>query len=263
MQIDTMSKPMMSVNNGHLFSAGLSLNSAASSGNEYSSIDEFKKNNNVLKTIPIGYEVRIHLDKKNWLPVWAGFLDMNNDNCFNNRKEWKKNGFREDLIITSEEPRISIVPADIEVYLKIMNGNTVVTRKEIREQVVKKEEWTYEMKLQNLLSKKLTKKDEKILEEKTLTEFSRELFPGKPDVNWAIDLIGRNLIIYQEKNQHNQPPEKQLDDMLNGLEKGEAHRNAQEVDVDESKDNGTGEAIYECDDWLVIRGLKVPVKKNI
>lgn len=227
---------------------------ASSNGNVYVNGDEFSKYNKVLTTIPLGYERYIKHSGNNNISIDCGYLDLNKNGQldFNLRKTGST------LSVTVIEPQISLKPLDFHMYVNRQTGNAVVTRDDIGEQKVHRDEWVYET---GFLGRSISLKNVNSVEEETLTDYSRRLYPGKPDVNWAIDLIDKKLIIFEGVIKPNQAERKELENMVKGLEKGAAHSNMEDSEDDmRSSDGNSG--IEKFNDWIIIGGMKIPVKSD-
>jgi hypothetical protein len=248
-------------NSGHASLSAIPLNgtggyngaaSAAAGSHGFSNIDEFISNNNVLTTIPLGYTDKINFGR-NCVSVTCGYLDMNNNGSMD--VDLMKGGST--ITAAVSEPQTSLMPINFDMYVNGPNHRTVVTREDIGEESVYREEWVFN---QGFLARTATLRAVNTFDEMSLTDFAGKLFPDRHNVNWAIDLIGRNLIIFEGPERQNQPARKEIEAMAKGLEKGAAHVRAQDSDCADSDSIDSIPEIDRVDDWLIIDGLKLPVK---
>ena len=226
--------------------------SAAAGSHGFSNIDEFISNNNVLTTIPLGYTDKISFGR-NCVSVTCGYLDMNNNGSMD-VDLWKGGST---ITAAVSEPQTSLMPIDFDMYANRPNCGTVVTREDIGEKSVYREEWVFN---QGFLASTATLRAVNTFDEMSLTDFAWKLFPGRHNVNWAIDLNGKNLIIFEGPVRHNQPARKEFEAMVKGLEKGAAHVRTQDSDCADSDSIDSIPAIDRVDDWLIIDGFKLPVR---
>ncbi|MHC9538719.1 MAG: hypothetical protein AB9903_04300 [Vulcanimicrobiota bacterium] len=226
--------------------------STAAGSHGFASIDEFISNNNVLTTIPFGYADKINFGRK-CVAVTCGYLDMNNNGSMD--VDLRKSGST--ITVAVNEPQTSLMPINFQMYVNGPNSRTVVTREDIGENSVYREEWVFN---QGFLAKTPTLQAVNTFDETSLTDFAGKLFPDRQNVNWAIDLIGKNLIIFEGPVRYNQPARKELEAMVKGLEKGAAHVREEDSDCVDSDNIDSIPEIERVNDWLIIDGLKLPVK---